>query len=129
MSFRIILLYRVRIGILTLFVPFRSVPSLVPSPSISFRPSFRPWTYRSVHRSVPEHIVPSLDISFRPQTYRSVPRHRSVPGNIVLSLDISFRPWTYPSVPGHILSSLEISFRPGRILLINLELYELEHKI
>ena len=75
-------IYRVRIGILTLFVLYRSVPPLVPSRSIPFRPSFHPRAYRSVpgesfrswkYRSVPGHIVPSPYISFRPWTYRSVP--------------------------------------------------------
>jgi hypothetical protein len=63
-------------------VPFRSAPR-----SVLFRPSFHPRAYRSVARSVPGHIFPSLDISFRPWTYRSVPKH------IVPSPNISFRPY------------------------------------
>ncbi len=65
--------YRVRIGILTLFVPFLT--------------SFRLVPFNSVPRSVPEHILPSLDLSFRHWKYRSVP------GHIVPSLDILLRPW------------------------------------
>ncbi len=48
------IVYRVRIGILTLFVPFRSAPRCIPS------------------------LIPSLDISFRPLICRRTERNDNI---------------------------------------------------